>query len=505
MKKFLLTITALLAVVALAACGKKTTTVDKTTTAGNTTTAAPQVDFTGFESEVTGTTVKATLNVAYNTTVDKQGGEFNETPYLREVTMEVKIEMDLGENKYLYISKTYRNAISDAESTTTEALIAKDAQSGSYYTMSTTEEPEAVEGDVVTAMNALIAEYTKTQVGALSLASFIYNDAELTWEKGYTANANLTLDEEDPHPAYTQTENGLTVAYAPEYVCYETDQGFSRFPARNGGAGISMTYTTNAKGYVTSANYSYDMGLALNFMNPAPIVTVIGNKNLTAEYGVELTKKAAVEQGEVEKKVLGTYTATVNKVEMTLVLYEDDAKTFDVSAFGKVACSGTYTLGKTVDLTKDYTLENMPFTTDTASFTYPAVGDFSTLTAESFFGLENVEFILQTKQEEQGGETEKTVFATYEVTAANGTKMTVVLYADEEHTFDVIAFNTVAASGTYSLAQTIVLTMTYTEENSKAFFTDGTTTLTYEGRDFTTLYTEKLFGCACGNLTQVTK
>ena len=246
----------------------------------------------GFASKVEGT-VKLTYVTNYKVDVVREGADASGmASFMRDVVATTVVEMDLTD-LYIKVTKTRQDKlVDDAAIVTEEILFQKD---GKYYYQ--TSSSTAVEvADAAAKLAEIFENATYEQVGGLSLDALVYNKLDKTYELKVFALSDTFLESELADPTYAAGENGgLKVTYAPDYVGYRTDGGWSDFPGVNGAA-ANVEILTNNKGYVTSMKETYNnASLVFNIMSNPPTVTINGERSFTATYGEAITKVDSVE------------------------------------------------------------------------------------------------------------------------------------------------------------------------------------------------------------------
>ena len=262
---------------------------------GNTETPAYDAAATvaGFASKVEGT-VKLTYVTNYKVDVVREGADASGmASFMRDVVATTVVEMDLTD-LYIKVTKTRQDKlIDDAAIKTEEILFQKD---GKYYYQ--TSSSAAVEvADAAAKLAEIFENATYEQVGGLSLDALVYNKLDKTYELKVFALSDTFLESELADPTYAEGANGgLKVTYAPDYVGYRTDGGWSDFPGAGNTAAANVEILTNDKGYVTSMKETYNnASLVFNIMSNPPTVTINGERSFTATYGEAITKVDSVE------------------------------------------------------------------------------------------------------------------------------------------------------------------------------------------------------------------
>lgn len=242
------------------------------------------------------TTVKLTYVTNYKVDVVRPGADASGMDsFKRDVVATAVVEMDLGTDLYIKVSKTRQDKLVDESAIKSEEIMYKQGDKYYYQTTSST----AVE---VTDPAAKLAEIFETatyeQIGGLTLDALLYNAADKEYEMKVIALSDTFLTSELANPTYSEAPNGgLKVDYKPDYIGYRTDGGWSDFSNANGPA-ANVEILTNDKGYVTSMKETYnEASLVFNIMSNPPTVTITGERSFTASYGEAITKADSVELG----------------------------------------------------------------------------------------------------------------------------------------------------------------------------------------------------------------
>ena len=251
----------------------------------------------GYADKVEGT-VKLTYVTNYKVDVVRPGveGDGGMSSFKRDVEATAVIEMDLGTDLYIKVSKTRQDKLVDASAVKTEEILYK--KDGQYYYQSTSSTAVEVAADAAAAKLAEIFETaTYEQIGGLTLDALLYNSTDKEYELKVIALSDTFLTSELADPTYSEgTNGGLKVEYKPDYIGYRTDGGWSDFSADGPAANVEIL--TNDKGYVTSMKETYNSAsLVFNIMSNPPTVTITGERSFTATYGEALTKAESVELG----------------------------------------------------------------------------------------------------------------------------------------------------------------------------------------------------------------
>ena len=283
------------AALSLVACGQtKTPTVEKTPTTVETPTQ-PAFDAAGLVAnfdESINTTVKATYVANYDVDITREGGvNAGFAKFFHKIRSTSEIEMDLGQDLYIKVSKTWQDLYVNEDVTETEVILYK-KDGKFYYQTNSTAAVEVAAAEAQAKLEAILAETTYEDAGAMKLQAFLYNNLDKSYELGVFGLTDTFIEEDLVDPVYSENSNGgLHVVYKPEYIGYKTDMGMSDFSNPTDGYAAEVVIDTNNKGYVTSLKETYNSAM-LDFaiMEPKPRVTITGSRELTAEYGVTLTK-----------------------------------------------------------------------------------------------------------------------------------------------------------------------------------------------------------------------
>ena len=303
MKRTLLKTLALVLVLALTAslfigCGKQPDPTEPSNNPTDPTTPTSGFDaataMSGFATAVEGT-VKLTYVTNYKVDVVRPGADASGMDsFKRDVVATAVIEMDLGADLYIKVTKTRQDKlIEDAAVKTEEILYKKD---GKYFYQ--TSSAGAVE---VTDAAAKLAEIFETatyeQIGGLTLDALIYNSTDKAYELKTFGLSDTFIEMDLVDPTYAEGANGgIVVNYKPEYIGYRTDGGWSDFSNKDSGYAAEIEILTDNKGYVTSMKENYNQAsLVFNIMSNPPTVTITGERSFTATYGEAITKSESVD------------------------------------------------------------------------------------------------------------------------------------------------------------------------------------------------------------------
>ncbi|MBO5930633.1 MAG: hypothetical protein J6Q70_00165 [Clostridia bacterium] len=241
------------------------------------------------------TTVKLTYTTNYQVDVVRPGADASGMDsFKRDVVATAVVEMDLGTDLYIKVTKTRQDRLVDATATTTEEILYK--KDGVYYYQTSSAEAVVVE-DAAAKLATIFEEATYEQIGGLTLDALLYNSLDKNYELKLIGLSETFMADELATPVYAAGENGgLKVTYKPEYVGYRTDGGWSDFSNAADGYAAEVEILTNNKGQVTSMKETYnEAGLVFNIMSNPPTVTITGERNFTATYGEAITKAESVE------------------------------------------------------------------------------------------------------------------------------------------------------------------------------------------------------------------
>ena len=284
---------ALLAVV-LVGCNKnkpEETTPDTNTPTTPTFDAAGLV--AGFDGKLD-STVKLTYTTNYKVDVVRPGeeGSGGMDSFKRDVVATAVIEMDLGTDLYIKVTKTRQDKLIETTATKTEEILYK--KDGKYYYQ--TSSAEAVE-DAAAKLAEIFEATTYEQIGGLTLDALVYNALDKAYELKVFGLSDTFIEMDLVDPTYSAGENGgLKVNYKPEYIGYRTDGGWSDFSNAGAGYAADVEILTNNEGLVTSMKETYNSAsLVFNIMSNPPTVTITGERSFTASYGEAITKAESVE------------------------------------------------------------------------------------------------------------------------------------------------------------------------------------------------------------------
>ena len=241
------------------------------------------------------TTVKLTYTTNYQVDVVRPGADASGMDsFKRDVVATAVVEMDLGTDLYIKVTKTRQDRLVDETAITTEEILYK--KDGVYYYQTSSAEAVVVE-DAAAKLATIFEEATYEQIGGLTLDALLYNSLDKNYELKLIGLSETFMADELATPVYAAGENGgLKVTYKPEYVGYRTDGGWSDFSNAADGYAAEVEILTNNKGQVTSMKETYnEAGLVFNIMSNPPTVTITGERNFTATYGEAITKAESVE------------------------------------------------------------------------------------------------------------------------------------------------------------------------------------------------------------------
>ena len=208
---------------------------------GNNVTDTPNPEQPAFDAESAiadfadkvNTTVKLTYVTNYKVDVVREGADASGmASFKRDVVATAVIEMDLGSDLYIKVTKTRQDKlVDDAAVKTEEILYQKD---GKYYYQSSSSVAVEVE-DAAAKLAEIFESATYEQIGGLTLDALVYNSLDKEYELKVFALSDTFLVDELADPTYAAGENGgLKVTYKPDYVGYRTDGGWSDFPGVDG-------------------------------------------------------------------------------------------------------------------------------------------------------------------------------------------------------------------------------------------------------------------------------
>jgi len=262
-------------------------------------TKAPAFDaattIAAFEGAVN-TTVKLTYVTNYNVDVVRPGeeGSGGMDSFKRDVVATATVEMDLGEDLYIKVTKTRQDKLIEDAAVVTEEILYK--QDGKYFYQ--TSSAAAVEvADAAAKLAEIFEAATYEQIGGLTLDALVYNATDKAYELKVIGLSETFIEEDLADPTYAAGENGgIVVNYKPEYIGYRTDGGWSDFSNAEAGYAAEVEIVTNEKGYVTSMKETYNSAsLVFNIMSNPPTVTINGERSFTATYGEAITKAEGVD------------------------------------------------------------------------------------------------------------------------------------------------------------------------------------------------------------------
>lgn len=290
MKNFKLRLIALLlalTTLALVGCGK----VEDNPPAFDAATA-----IAGYADSVD-TTVKLTYVTNYKVDVVRPGEDASGMDsFKRDVVATTVVEMDLGADMYMKITKTRQDKLTEETATVMEAVLYKKGDAY-FYQDSYTETMELPAEEAAEFFVELFEEATYEQIGGLTLDALLYNATDKAYELKLFGLSDTFIEDDLATPVYSAAANGgLKVNYKPEYIGYRTDGGWSDFSNADAGYAADVEIITNDKGFVTSMKETYNQAsLVFNIMSNPPTVTITGERSFTASYGVALTKVESVE------------------------------------------------------------------------------------------------------------------------------------------------------------------------------------------------------------------
>jgi len=248
----------------------------------------------GFENKVD-TTVKLNYVTNYKVDVVRPGADASGMDsFKRDVVATAVVEMDLGADLYIKVSKTRQDKLIDATAVKTEEVLYK--KDGKYFYQ--TSSAAAVEvSDPSAQLAAIFENATYEQIGGLTLDALVYDSLDKDYELKVFGLSETFLAEDLADPTYAEgTNGGLVVNYKPEYIGYRTDGGWSDFSNATDGYAADVEIVTNEKGFVTSMKENYNSAsLVFNIMSNPPTVTITGERSFTATYGEAISKVEAVD------------------------------------------------------------------------------------------------------------------------------------------------------------------------------------------------------------------
>ena len=285
----------LLAVV-LVSCGGNNTPEETTPQDNNQNTPAFDAAalVAGFDGKLD-STVKLTYTTNYKVDVVRPGADASGMDsFKRDVVATAVIEMDLGSDLYIKVTKTRQDKLVDDAAITTEEIMYK--KDGVYYYQTSSAAAVVVEN-----ASAKLAEIFETatyeQIGGLTLDALVYNTLDKAYELKVFGLSDTFIEDDLADPTYSAAANGgLKVNYKPEYIGYRTDGGWSDFSNSADGYAANVEVVTNNEGLVTSMTENYNSAsLVFNIMSNPPTVTITGDRSFTASYGEAITKAESVE------------------------------------------------------------------------------------------------------------------------------------------------------------------------------------------------------------------
>ena len=284
----------LLAVV-LVSCGGNNHPQETTAPDNNTT---PTFDaaalVAGFDGKLD-STVKLTYTTNYKVDVVRPGADASGMDsFKRDVIATAVIEMDLGSDLYIKVTKTRQDKLVDATATKTEEILYK--KDGVYYYQTSSAAAVVVE-DASAKLAEIFETATYEQIGGLTLDALVYKTLDKAYELKVFGLSDTFIEDDLADPTYSAAANGgLKVNYKPEYIGYRTDGGWSDFSNSADGYAANVEVVTNNEGLVTSMKETYNSAsLVFNIMSNPPTVTITGERSFTASYGEAITKAESVE------------------------------------------------------------------------------------------------------------------------------------------------------------------------------------------------------------------
>ena len=249
----------------------------------------------GFASKAEGT-VKLTYVTNYKVDVVRPGeeGSGGMDSFKRDVVATAVVEMDLGKDLYIKVTKTRQDKLIESEATVTEEILYK--KDGKYFYQTSSAAAVEVE-DAAAKLAEIFETATYEQIGGLTLDALVYNSTDKAYELKLFGLSDTFIEDDLVAPTYAAGQNGgLSVSYKPEYVGYRTDGGWSDFSNATAGYAAEVAIQTNDKGYVTSMKETYNSAsLVFNIMSNPPTVTITGERSFTASYGDAITKAEGVD------------------------------------------------------------------------------------------------------------------------------------------------------------------------------------------------------------------
>ena len=249
---------------------------------------------TGFADKVD-TTVKLNYVTNYKVDVVRPGEDASGMDsFKRDVVANTVVEMDLGADLYIKVTKNRQDKLTEDTAVKTEEILYK--KDGKYFYQ--TSSAEAVEvADAAAKLAEIFEGTTYEQIGGLTLDALLYNKLDKAYELKTISLSDTFMEMDLADPTYTAgTNGGLKVTYKPEYIGYRTDGGWSDFSNADAGYAATVEILTNDKGYVTSMKENYNSAsLVFNIMSNPPTVTITGERSFTATYGEAIDKVESVE------------------------------------------------------------------------------------------------------------------------------------------------------------------------------------------------------------------
>ena len=298
MKNFKLrTIVVLFVMLALVLVGCGPKTPEETTPTpeeNNTPTFDAAALVAGFDGKID-STVKLTYTTNYKVDVVRPGADASGMDsFKRDVVATAVIEMDLGSDLYIKVTKTRQDKLVDATATTTEEILYK--KDGVYYYQTSSAAAVVVE-DASAKLAEIFETATYEQIGGLTLDALVYKTLDKAYELKVFGLSDTFIEDDLADPTYSAAANGgLKVNYKPEYIGYRTDGGWSDFSNSADGYAANVEVVTNNEGLVTSMTENYNSAsLVFNIMSNPPTVTITGERSFTATYGEAITKAESVE------------------------------------------------------------------------------------------------------------------------------------------------------------------------------------------------------------------
>ena len=301
MKNFKIKLIALMLVLTtliMGGCGKKNNPDEGGNTNNPETPAFDAASVVGAFADKVNTTVKLTYVTNYKVDVVRPGeeGSGGMDSFKRDVVATATVEMDLGSDLYIKVTKTRQDKLIDASATTTEELLYK-KDGKYYYQTSSAKAVEVAEADAAAKLAEIFENATYEQVGGLTLDALVYKSLDKSYELKVFAISETFVEDDLADPTYAAGENGgLKVTYNPDYAAYRTDGGWSDFPGVNGAPAANVELVTNNQGFVTSMKETYNnASLVFNIMSNPPTVSLNGERSFTATYGAAIEKVESVD------------------------------------------------------------------------------------------------------------------------------------------------------------------------------------------------------------------